>query len=171
MRIDFMAVSAAVLGGVALIWMAPLMVDQFVLFGDREQSRQAADSRQAMAPAAAMLLAGALAVLARGHPWHALFAALPALVAVPLAWLVPEALYQLLAYAISAPAAMGALLASAFPLPHRLPARVVAASLVVLVLVAVVATPFIALLAGVAGLAWWRMPPNGPPRLIGPDWR
>jgi hypothetical protein len=171
MRIDLVAVAAAVLGGAALVWMAPLMVDQFVLFADREQSRQAAESRQAMAPAAAMLLVAAVAVLARGRPWHALFAALPALVAVPLAWLLPDALYQLLAYAISAPISLGALLAIVAPLPDRLPMPVLGVSLVVLAGLVVVASPFMGLLAGLAGLVWWRMPPNGPPSLIGPDWR
>ncbi|MGH2385503.1 MAG: hypothetical protein ACRDGB_10720 [Candidatus Limnocylindria bacterium] len=155
---DLVAAVASVLGFAGVSWLAPLMFDQVVFFGDQEQNRQAAAAREAMLPAAALLLVASGILVVRWRPWHALFTALPALVAVPLALLVPGAAYQLLAYGISAPFALGALVSAAVPLPRQLPTPILTIGVLILLAFAVVTTPFIGLLVIIAAVAWWRLP-------------
>jgi len=151
-------------GFAGVIWLAPLMFDQLVFFGDQEQNRQAAVARETMLPAAAIILAGSAVRIVRQRPWHALFAALPALIAVPLALLAPGAAYQLLAYGISAPFALGALLSAAIPLPRSLPTPILTIGALILLAFAVITTPFLGLLVLVAAVAWWKLsPPSGAP--------
>ena len=171
MRPHPLVVLAALLGGAALVWIAPLMLDQFVLFADRDQSARAAASRPLMGVPGAMLVAAALLLLAASRPWHALFAASPAIVAISLAWLMPDALFQLLAYAITAPLSIGALLAAAAPLPDRVTKPVLAGGTVVLVALTFLGAPFLALMGFLALFVWWRMPEQGPPSLTRPGWR
>ena len=146
----------------ALVWLAPLMFDQLVFFSDQDQTLQAQASRQAMIPAAAMLLFAAFALTVRQHPWHALVVALPALVAVPLAFLAPGAAYQLLAYGITAPIALGTLLSAVLPLPRVLPLAIQLVGLGMLAVVGIVGSPFIAIIALVAFIVWWRLPVTQP---------
>ena len=44
--IDPVTIGAALIGIAAVLWLAPLMGDQLIFFGDREQTRQAAASRR-----------------------------------------------------------------------------------------------------------------------------
>ena len=121
--LDPLIIGAAIIGIVAVVWLAPLMSDQLVFFGDREQARQAEASRQAMLPAAALLLVAAAGLLASDVTLHALLAALPAIVAVPLQLVAPDDAYGLLAYVITAPIALGALLSPPPRLRDRFPYR------------------------------------------------
>ena len=155
--IDPVTLGAAILGIVAVVWLAPLMNDQLVFFGDQEQNRQAAASRQAMLPAAALLLVAAGGLLIQRRPLHALLAALPALVAVPLALVTPDNLYQLLAYAIVGPISLGALLSAAIPPPPSFRVPVVVIVAVLLVALTVLASPF-TIMVLVALIVWWRLP-------------
>jgi hypothetical protein len=134
------------------------MFDQLVFFADQDQTREAQASRQAMIPAAAILLLAAAGLTVRQRPWHALLVALPALVAFPLALLAPGAAYQLLAYGITAPMSLGALLSAVLPVPRALPVVIQLVGLGIIALMGIVATPFIAIIALVAVLVWWRLP-------------
>jgi hypothetical protein len=111
-----------------------------------------------MIPAATMLIVAAAWLTVRRRPWHGLLVALPVLVAVPLALLAPGAAYQLLAYGITAPMSLGALLSAVLPLPRVLPMAIQLAGLGIIVLMGIVATPFIATIALAAVLVWWRLP-------------
>ena len=157
-QLDAPIAVGSILGAVGLIWLAPLMFDQLVFFGDQDQTRQAAASREAMFPAAALLFVAAGVLTVRQHPWHALVVALPALVAVPLALLAPGAAYQLLAYGITAPMSLGALLSATVPLPRGLPMAIQLAGLGMLAVMGIVSSPFIAIMALVAIIIWWRLP-------------
>ncbi|HEX7195478.1 MAG TPA: hypothetical protein VF364_01445 [Candidatus Limnocylindria bacterium] len=157
MRPDWLVVAACAIGVVGLVWLAPLMFDQLVFFADRDQTQQAEDSRRAMLPASALVLASALGLLVRRLRWHSLVVALPVLVAVPLAWMLPGPAYQLLAYGILAPAALGALLGAAVPGARSVPVAIAVAGIGLIALMGIVATPFIALLALVAAAVWWRL--------------
>jgi hypothetical protein len=157
-QLDAAIAIASILGAVGLIWLAPLMFDQLVFFGDQDQTRQAAASREAMLPASALLLVAAAVLTVRQHPWHALVVALPALVAVPLALLAPGAAYQLLAYGITAPMSLGALLSATVPLPRGLPMAIQLAGFGMLALMGIASSPFIAIMALVAIVIWWRLP-------------
>jgi hypothetical protein len=154
---DLVTLGAAVTGIAAVLWLAPLMGDQLVFFGDQEQTRQAAASRQAMLPAAALLLVAAGGLLSRRRQLRALLAAVPAFVAVPLQLAAPDAAFGLLAYAIAAPISLGALLSAAAPPPRsvRVPALVVGA--VLLAGLTVLASPF-TIMVLVALIVWWRLP-------------
>ena len=156
-HLDPVAVMASVLGLAGVFWLAPLMFDQLVFFGDQEQSRQAAHARGAMLPAAALILAASAVFVVRHQPWHAAFTVLPALVAVPLAFLAPGAAYQLLAYGISTPFAIGALLSAAVPVPRSVPTPILTIGAVLLLAFAVLTTPFLGLLVLVAAGVWWRL--------------
>jgi hypothetical protein len=160
-RFDPFLTAAAALGVAGVLWLGPLMFDQLVFFGDQDQTLRARASRGAMVPAAAMVLVAAAGLMVRQHPWHALLVALPAIVAVPLALLVPSAAYQLLAYGMTAPMSLGALLSAALPLPRVVPMAIQLVSLGLLALMGIIASPFIAIIALVAVLVWWRLPePN-----------
>lgn len=116
-------VAAATVGIGAVIWLAPLMAEQIIFFGDREQTRVAEASRWTMLPVAGVLV-GCAAVLGRQvGPRHGVLAALPALIAVPLAWIAPGPAYQVLAYGATAPWALGVLLVAAVPRLMRLIGR------------------------------------------------
>lgn len=157
-RLDALAMMAAVIGIAAIVYLGPLMLDQLVLFSDQEQTRDAAVARDAMALPAGALLIASVAVLLRTTWLHGVLAALPAIVAVPLAWLAPDALFQLLAYGLTAPIAVGALLSAGAPLPRRLPQLVQLGAGAGLLALAVLGTPFVAVMTLVAGLLWWRLP-------------
>ena len=158
--LDPVTVGASVIGIVAVVWLAPLMSDQLVFFGDREQTRQAEASRQAMLPAAALLLVAAAGLLARRHHLHALLAGLPALVAVPLQWAAPDDAYGLLAYVITGPIALGALLSAAAPPPMSVPVPIWVVAAVLVLGLTVLASPF-TLMVLVAVIVWWRLPEEG----------
>jgi len=155
--IDPVTLGAALVGIVAVVWLAPLKSDQLVLFADQEQTRQAAASRLAMLPATALLLVAAGGLLTQRRPLHALLAALPALVAVPLALVTPDSLYQLLAYAVVGPISLGALLSAAIPPPPSFRVPVVVIVAVLLVALTVLASPF-TIMVLVALIVWWRLP-------------
>jgi len=157
-RLDPVVAAASVLGLGGIIWLAPLMFDQLVFFGDQEQTRQAAAAREAMLPAAALLLVASAILVVRKRPWHALFGALPALVAVPLALLEPGAAYQLLAYGIVAPFALGALLSAAVPLPRWLPTPILTIGTLILLTFTVLTTPVLGLFVLIVAVGWWRLP-------------
>lgn len=154
--LDPLIIGAAAIGIVAVVWLAPLMSDQLVLFGDDDQTRQAAASREAMLPAAALLLLAA-GLLTQRLPLHALLAALPALVAVPLALLTPDGLYQLLAYAAVGPIALGALLSAAIPPPRSVRVPVIVLVAVLLLALTVLASPF-TIMVLLTLVVWWRLP-------------
>ena len=122
-RLDPLAITLSAIGIAGLAWLAPLMFDQLVFFGDQEQTALAAASRTLMLPAAALLVVASAGIRVRGLSVHALLAILPAFVAVPLALLAPGPAYQLLAYAITAPLSLGALLSAAIPPPRVAPTR------------------------------------------------
>ena len=159
--IDPLTLGAAVIGIIAIVWLAPLMGDQLVFFGDREQTRQAETSRQAMLPAAALLLVAAIGMLIRRRNLHALLAALPALVAVPLSLAAPDDAYGLLAYVITAPISLGALLSAAAPPPRSVPIPILFMAAALVVGLTVLASPF-TLMVLVAAIVWWRLPEEGP---------
>ena len=121
---------------------------------------QAAASRQAMLPAAALLLVAAAGLLARRRPLHALLAALPALVAVPLSLAAPDEAYGLVAYVIAAPISLGALLSAAAPPPRSVPVPILFVAAALVVGLTVLASPF-TLLVLVAVIVWWRLPKEG----------
>jgi len=156
-----------VLGGI--VWLGPLMFDQLTFFGDQAQEADAAAARALMPWPAALVAAGAGVIASGGRPLHGAVAALP-LVAVALAWATPDALYQLLAYAITAPIAVGAALAVPMPLRGTAPRPLVAMVIVVAAAGAILATPFLAGMAVVAFLTWWglssRSRPAGRPRTL-----
>ena len=155
--IDPLTLGAAVIGIVAVVWLAPLMGDQLVFFGDREQTGQAEASRQAMLPAGALLLVAAAGLLARRRPLHALLVALPALVAVPLALLTPANAYQLLAFAVVGPISLGASLSAAIPPPRSLRVPVLVLGAVLLLALTILASPF-TIMVLIALIVWWRLP-------------
>ena len=157
---DPVTLGAALVGIVAVVWLAPLMSDQLVLFADQEQTRQAAASRLAMLPATALLLVAAGGLLTQRRPLHALLSALPALVAVPLALVTPDSLYQLVAYAVVGPISLGALLSAAIPPPPSFRVPVVMIGAVLLVALTVLASPF-TIMVLVALIVWWRLPAPG----------
>jgi hypothetical protein len=160
--LDPIIAAAGAIGLVGLIWLAPLMFDQLVFFADRDQTRQAEASRQAMLPAAGLVLAAAVGLVMRGRRWHALLVALPVLVAVPLAFILPSAGYQLLAYGFLAPVALSAVLSAVFPLPRSVPIAVQLVGLGLIAILGVLGTPFIAIIALLALAVWWRLPrPEG----------
>ncbi len=155
--LDPVIIGAAVIGIVGVVWLAPLMSDQLVFFGDREQTRQAEASRQAMLPAAALLLVAAAGLLTRHRPLHALLVALPALVAVPLSLAAPDEAYGLMAYVIAAPISLGALLSAAAPPPRSVPIPILLVAAVLVVGLTLLASPFTLMLL-VAAIVWWRLP-------------
>lgn len=154
---DPLTLGVAVIGIVAVVWLAPLMSDQLVFFGDREQTRQAEASRQAMLPAAALLLVAATGLLARRRPLHAFLVALPALVAVPLGLLTPANAYQLLAFAVVGPISLGASLSAAIPPPRSFRVPVVVLGAVLLLALTILASPF-TIMVLIALIVWWRLP-------------
>ena len=155
--VDLVMLGAAIAGVVAVIWLGPLMGDQLVFFGDQEQTRQATASREAMIPAAVLLLVAAAGLLSRQRSLHALLAALPAIVAVPLSLVAPDAAYGLLAYAIVAPISLGALLSAAAPPPRSVPVPVLLVGAVLLVGLTILASP-LTIMVLVALIVWWRLP-------------
>ena len=150
--------AAAVAGVAAIVYLGPLMFDQLVFFSDQEQTRNAAAARDAMALPAGVLLIASASVLLRTSWLHGFLAALPAIVAVPLAWLAPDAAFQLLAYGLTAPIAVGALLSAAAPLPRRLPQLLQLGVGAAVLALAVLGSPFIGVVTLIAGLLWWRLP-------------
>lgn len=155
--VDLVTLGAAVTGIATVLWLAPLMGDQLVFFGDRDQTRQAEASRQAMVPAAALLLVAAAGLLSRRRHLHALLASLPALVAVPLSLAAPDEVYGLLAYVITAPISLGALLSAAVPPPRSVPVPILFVAAVLVVGLTLLASPF-TLMVLVAAIVWWRLP-------------
>ena len=146
--------AALVVSGLA--WLGPLMFDQMTFFGDREQEADAAAARAMMGWPALLLAAGAGAIALSGRPLNGAVAGLP-LVAVVLAWTTPAALYQLLAYGVTAPISAGSILASLRPLDGATPRPLVLAGIAIAATLAVLATPLLAGLAVLAALTWWQL--------------
>jgi hypothetical protein len=142
-----------VLGGV--VWLGPLMLDQMTFFGDRNQEAAASAARSLMPWPTMLVAAGAVIVAIGGRPLHGAVAALP-LVAVALAWAAPDALYQLVAFGITAPIAAGTALAATLPL-EAAPRPVIVVPIAIVALAALLATPLLAGLAIVTLLAWWEL--------------
>jgi len=140
-----------VIAGIA--WLGPLMMDQLTFFGDRDQESDAAAARSLMGWPTLLVATGAGATALSGRTLHGVVAALP-LVAVVLAWTTPAALYQLLAYGITAPIAVGSVLASAVPLARPAPRPVVRAGLIAVAGIAILAAPVVAGMAVLALLSW-----------------
>lgn len=157
-RLDPLAIALSAIGIAGLAWLAPLMFDQLVFFGDQEQTAQAAAARTLMLPAAALLVVASAGIRLRGLSVHALLAILPALVAVPLALVAPGPAYQLLAYAVTAPLSLGALLSAAVPPPRKAPTPWLIIGAVFVTVVALLAESFLAPLVLVAFVVWWRLP-------------
>ena len=155
-RRDWLAWTGLGLALAGIVWLAPLMLDQLVFFGDREQLSEAESARALMA-VPAVLIAGCAVLLGRRvGPLVGGAVALP-LVAVALAWIIPEALYQLLVYGITAPIAFGAVLAGCLPLDDAARRPLGVAAIAVIVIGSIAATPFIALLGGVTLATWWSL--------------
>jgi hypothetical protein len=152
---DPVVLAATCAGLVGLGWLVPLMFDQMTFFGDEDQVRGARRSMVLMIPAAGLILLSASGVWHRVGPWHGLLVVLPAVVSVPLAWTLPEALFQLLSFGLTAPLALGALLSSAFPLPLTLPRTVQLLAVGGLAFLAVAGAPYLALAGLVIGAVWW----------------
>lgn len=139
-----------------LAWLAPLMLDQLVLFGDRDQVARAAASRPVMVWPALMVAAGASCLVAARRPMQGAAAALP-LVGVLLAWTVPETGGQLVVYGLTVPVALGGVLGAAIPLRRALPLPVVLAATGVLAALVVLAASILTALAVMALAAWWML--------------
>lgn len=118
-RFDALRVAASVIGVVTVVWMAPLMTDQLIFSADPQETGQAEMARLLMLPAALVQLAAAAVVRARGVPRFAALAALPALIAVPVAFLVPDTGYQLVAFAFTAPLSIGGFVIGGMRSPER----------------------------------------------------
>lgn len=154
-RTEPFVAAAAFVGMAGLIWMGPLMVDQFVLFADQEQTRRAAESRALMLPAAALTLLAAAILLAHGRAWHAALVA-ASVIAPAVAWLAPDTLYQLVAFVLLAPLAAGALLSTILPLPHDVSLLVRLVAVGTVLAFGMVASPFVAMMTLLGAAAWWR---------------
>jgi len=142
-----------ILGGVA--WLGPLMFDQMTFFGDRAQEADAAAARSLMPWPAVLVAVGAGFVAAGGRPLHGAVAGMP-LVGVGLAWATPDALYQLVAYGITAPIAAGTALAATLPLEGA-PRPPVVALITLVAIGALLVAPLLAGVAIVTCIAWWEL--------------
>ena len=80
------------------------------------------------------------------------------LVAVPLALLAPGTAFQLVAYGVTAPMSLGALLSAAVPIPRQVPTPWLLVGAAAMLALAVLAASFVALLVLVAVVVWWRLP-------------
>ena len=116
-RPDPLTLAGLAMAAAGIVWLAPLILDQLVFFGDRVQAADAAAARAVMPWPSLLLGVGAGLIGVRGHGVHATLAGLP-LLAVLLAWATPDAGYQMLAFALSAPVALVALVAVALRLPR-----------------------------------------------------
>jgi hypothetical protein len=153
-RAELVTAAAAIMALVGVAWLAPLMLDQFVLFGDQDQTAGAIASRGMMIWPS-LLIVGAAALIGRaGHVREAAVVAAPIL-AVILAHAAPESAWQLLAYAVAAPISGGAVLAMLAPIRGQLAAPAVLAALLLVGLVAALTTFFLASLAIIGLVAWW----------------
>ena len=159
--IDPVTLGAAVIGIAAVLWLGPLMANQLVFFGDQDQTRQAAASRQAMLPVAALLIVAAAGLLARRRPLHAFLAAVPALVAVPLSLAAPDEVYGLVGYVIAGPISLGALLSAASPPPRSVPVPILLVAAALVIGLTVLGSP-LGLIVLVGVIVWWRLPIEGP---------
>lgn len=155
-RHDLRAWAGLGLALVGVLWLAPLMMDQVTFFGDRDQEADAEAARSLMPTPALLLAAGATLLGVLRGPVLGAAVALP-LGAVALAWLAPEALYQLLAYGFTAPIAVGAGLAACIPLNDAGRRPLVIVAIAVIATGFIVATPFLALLASLGLATWWRL--------------
>ena len=150
---------------VGIVWLAPLMVDQLTFFGDRDQIADAEAASAIMPLPGLLIAAGATLLAARVAILIGGLVALPIL-AVVLAWMAPDALYQLLAYALTGPISVGALLAACLSLDRAATPPLAIAAIAVMVGGAIVATPFLGLIAGVTLATWWGLSNasrHGPP--------
>jgi hypothetical protein len=147
---------------VGIVWLAPLMVDQMTFFGDRDQIADAAAARAFMPLPGLLIAAGAARLGLRLGMLIGGLVALP-IVAIALAWMAPDTLYQLLAYGLTGPISVGALLAACLS-PDRAATRLVAIAAIAVILGgAVIATPFLSLIAGGILATWWSL--SNPGRL------
>jgi hypothetical protein len=145
-RRDVLVWVGAALVLVGITWLAPLMFDQLTFFGDQEQEVDAEAARSLMGWPALLLAAGAGSIAMSGRMLHAAVAAL-----------TPDALYQLLAYGITAPIVIGALLAAITPLGHAAPRPLVLGVIVIAAALAILATPVLGGVAVLTLLTWWQL--------------
>ncbi|HET9416100.1 MAG TPA: hypothetical protein VFP30_01030 [Candidatus Limnocylindria bacterium] len=113
-----LAVAGLAAATVGVGWLAPLMLDQLVLFGSREQTEVAAASRSLMLWPLGLLALGAILGGVSGrwrNTWVSAVALAP-IVAVFLAFAAPDRAWQLLAFLITAPSSIGAHLAAVRPI-------------------------------------------------------
>jgi hypothetical protein len=153
---DAKLIAAALAITIGIIWLAPLMLDQLVLFGDRQQLERAAAARTLMPAPAVVLMAGAVAIGLRGAWLHAAVAATP-LVAVGLALALPDSALAIVAYAITAPAALGAVLGVTLPARGRLATPAILLVIAVAGAAVLVIGSVLAVLAALALVAWWAL--------------
>jgi hypothetical protein len=159
-----LAAGGTLLGVIGVVWLAPLMLDQFVLFADQEQTAIASQSRRLMIWPTLFVVGAALVIAVAGRGWPATIAALP-LVAVGLAHVSPQMLWQLLAYGVTAPLSIGAMLAAVAPIRGRLSAPPMLFVLLLAGLAAALTTAFLAALVVIGLVAWWLLSRtvSGPP--------
>ena len=157
---------AAGLAICGVAWLAPLMLDQFVLFSDQEQTAVAVASRAVMIWPTILILVGASLVAFVGRGREAAVVAAP-VAAVVLAHTSPERAWQLLAYGVTAPIALGAVLAAVAPIRNALGAPAVLAALLVAGFAAALSTLFLVALVIIGLIAWWLLSraSTGPSRI------
>ncbi|HSK92991.1 MAG TPA: hypothetical protein VLA76_02905 [Candidatus Angelobacter sp.] len=148
------AAAGAIVGIGGVAWLAPLMLDQFVLFGDQEQTSVAQASRNLMVWPTLLIVAGAAALAAAGRGRSAAIAVSP-LIAVGFAIAMPQMVWQLLAYGVTAPISIGGMLAAVVPMRGRLATPSVLIGLLLVGFAAALATAFLAALAVIGVVAWW----------------
>ncbi len=152
----------AALVGAGLVWLYPLMAEQFVLFSDQDQTAAAGAARAVMPWPSLIVLVGAGIVAARGHAAHGAVVALP-LLGVVGALVMEDTVISFFVYVFSAPIAIGAVLAAVAPIVREkltpIPLLIGAAVIAVLVLIAGV----VVLLACIAAVAWVTL--SGLPRV------
>ncbi len=121
-RADLLLAVAGLTAGIAGVgWLAPLMFDQLVLFGDQEQTAAAAASRSVMVGPLGLIVLGAVlnAISGRSRDSWAAVVALAPIISVGLAFAAPERAWQLFTYLATAPMSIGAHLAVVRPIALR----------------------------------------------------
>jgi hypothetical protein len=153
LRKDVTVWIGAALVGAGLVWLYPLMADQFVLFSDQGQTAAAAAARAAMPWPTLLVVVGAVVVAAMGRLVHGTVAALP-LVAVVGAIVMDDTVISFFVYVFTAPVAIGSVLAAAVPLVRRKLTRGALLAGAAVIVVLVVIADVVVLLACIVAVAW-----------------